>query len=222
MNNAILGIVAVACCIHWDVAAARAADEFAATAAKRDKAAVVNGAADEGEYPAAALTMKETPMRETFEGAPATAKVFHDGKTLFVVITVPFKDGSNLSKGEGWGFDDAAEVCFCDEASLQDGPVFIVHGFANGKHESTTDGGATDAAAEKLAKAVKFAAKIDKQSWTGEWAIPLEAAGLKYKPGMKLGFNLGAWRAEDAQWIIWRGAEGPTYELENGGKLTLE
>ncbi|MEI8371520.1 MAG: sugar-binding protein [Planctomycetota bacterium] len=178
--------------------------------------------AGEGEYPAAVLTMKQTPAREDINGSPASAKVFHDGKSLYVIITVPFKDGGNLSKGEQWVQDDAAEVCFCDASNTQAGPTFVIHGFASGKHESTTNGGATEDAAEKLGKAVKYAAKIDKQSWTGEWAIPFEAAGLKYKPGMKLSFNLGAWRSEDAEWIIWCGAEGPTYQLENGGKLTLE
>ena len=222
MKNAISLTVAVMSCLALDFAMARAEDDVTATAAKRDKAAVIDGVASEGEYPAAALAMKETPQREDINGAPASAKVFHDGKALYVIITVPFKDANNLSKGEGWAQDDAAEVCFCDASNPQAGPTFVIHGFATGKHESTADGGASDEAAEKLGKAVKYAAKIGKQSWTGEWAIPFEAAGLKYKPGMKLGFNLGAWRAEDAEWIIWRGAEGATWQLDKAGKLTLE
>lgn len=222
MKNLISWMVAVMSCMSLDFAMAQADKDFTATVTKRDKAAVIDGVAGEGEYPAAALTIKQSPYGMDINGLPASAKVCHDGKTLYVTITVPLKDGSNLSKGEAWAQDDAAEVCFCDASNAQVGPTFIIHGFASGKHESTTDGGATDDAAEKLGKAVKYAAKTGNQSWTGEWAIPFEAAGLKYKPGMKLGFNLGAWRTEDGEWIIWRGTQGPTHQLENGGKLTLE
>lgn len=97
-----------------------------------------------------------------------------------------------------------------------------MHGYASGKHECTTEAGASSDAVEKLDKAVKFAAKADKDSWTGEWAIPLEAVGVRYKPGAKLGFNLGAWRSEASEWIVWRGALGATYQLENAGTLMLE
>jgi hypothetical protein len=196
--------------------------DFAITAAKCKKAAEINGVAAKKEYPGPALTMKQTPERETIKGEPASAKVSHDGNTLYVAITVPFKASSAVSKGETWGDSDGAEVCLRDESGTQSGSIFIVHGFASGKHECTTDGGASSDAAEKLQKAVKFAATVDKESWTGEWAIPLEAAGIRYKAGTKLGFNLGAWRSSTSEWIVWRGAEGATYQLDNAGKLTLE
>ena len=192
------------------------------TAAKLATAATIDGKVDKDEYPAAVLTMKQTPEREAIEGAPAKARVFHDGKTLFVAITVPFKDEGMLTKGEQWGFSDGAEICVRDASGTVPGTTFVIHGFVTGKHECTTAGGAPDDSIEKMEKAIKFAAKVDKESWTGEWSIPFEALGIKYTPGMKLGFNLGALRTEDGQWIIWRGAQGPTHQLDAGGILILE
>ncbi|MCX7046815.1 MAG: hypothetical protein NTX50_15175 [Candidatus Sumerlaeota bacterium] len=195
---------------------------YAATAAKRAKAAVVDGVAGKDEYPSLALPMKQTPERETIQTEPASARVFHDGKMLYVAMTVPIKKISELSKGETWGTNDGGEVCFRDASGAQPGATFVIHGFASGKHECTTDGGASSDDASKLEKAVKFAATIGAQSWTGEWAIPLEAAGIRYKPGMTLGFNLGLWRSEGSEWNCWRGAQGATYQLESAGTLTLE
>ena len=199
-----------------------APEEGVLTAVKCAKAAKVDGVAGKDEYPAPAVSLKQTPDREAISGAPASARVAHDGKTLFVTITVPVDDASKLSKGESWSSDDAAEVCLRDASGTKPGPTFVIHGFMSGKHECTTDAGATAEQTTKLEKAVKFAAKVDAKSWTGEWAIPFEAAGLKYKPGLKLDFNMGVWRSESGEWIIWRGAQGPTFELDNGGKLTLE
>lgn len=200
----------------------RGEPEYTFTATKCDKAAGIDGVVNKDEYPAQAMPMKQTPERSAIQGEAATARAFHDGKTLYVTITVPFKAGSTVSKGEGWGQDDGAEVCLRDASGTKPGPTFIIHGFASGKHECTTDGGAPNEKVEKLDKAVKFAARIDKQSWTGEWAIPLDIIDIGYKPGLVLGFNIGAWRSDNGEWIIWRGAEGATYELDNGGKLKLE
>jgi len=191
--------------------------EFAFTAAKARKTATVDGV-----VPTRTLTLQQTPERAKIAGKAATARVFHDGTTLFVAVTVPLEKAADVSKGESWGSNDGAEVCVRDASCAQPGPTFIVHGFASGKHECTGDGGAPSEAVTKLEKAVKFAAKVDKQSWTGEWAIPFEALGIRYKPGTALGFNLGGWRAENAEWFVWRGALGATYDLDNGGKLTLE
>ncbi len=196
--------------------------EYVFTAAKRDKAADIDGVANKDEYPSKTMVMKQTPERSAIQGEAAVARAFHDGKNLYVAITVPFKVGSTVSKGEGWGQDDGAEVCLRDASGTKPGPTFIIHGFASGKHECTTEGGAPGDKTEKLDKAVKFAAKIDKQSWTGEWAIPFQVMDIQCKAGLVLGFNVGAWRSENGEWIIWRGAEGATYELDNGGKLTLE
>jgi hypothetical protein len=75
---------------------------------------------------------------------------------------------------------------------------------------------------EALGAATQFAAKVTEDSWTGEWAIPLAAAGLGYRPGSKLGFNVGALRSEANEWVIRTGTLGPTWQLDNAGTLILE
>ena len=50
---------------------------------------------------------------------------------------------------------------------------------------------------------------------------PLEAAGIRYKPGCKLGFNVGVRRTETDEWIQWRGS-GATWRLAKAGLLALE
>lgn len=224
MKRVIAGIAAVTLGIFFThgLTAAEADKDFTCTAVKKDKAAKIDGAVDKAGYSGKPLSMKQTPERDKIQGAPATGKVFHAGQTLFVTVTVPIKADTAVSKGETWGSSDGAEVCLRDASGAQPGPTFIVHGYASGKHECTTDAGAPGDAVEKLEKAVKFAAKVGKNSWTAEWAIPLSAVGVQYKAGTKLGFNLGAWRSETSEWIVWRGAQGATYQLENAGMLTLE
>jgi len=192
------------------------------TAEKLEKAAVVDGVAGKDEYPSGVMTMAQTPDRDKIEGAPAQARVFHDGKVLYVIITVPVKSADAVNRGESWSQDDAGEVCFRDASTSKPGSTFVIHGFSSGKHECVDLGGASAEETAKLGKDVKFSAKVDKNSWTGEWAIPLKSAGIEYKPELKLDFNLGVWRSESNEWIIWRGANGATYQVEEAGKLILK
>jgi len=126
-----------------------------------------------------------------------------------------------MKLGEAWGESDAVEVCFRDMSSAKPGPIFVLHGFATGKHESVTEAGATPAAAQQLQAAVKFAARIMDRQWVAEWSIPLSAAGISCRPGLKLGFNLGVRRAETDEWIQWSGS-GSTWNLPEAGVAILE
>ena len=58
--------------------------------------------------------------------------------------------------------------------------------------------------------------------WTGEWAIPLEAADIAPLPGIQLAFNLCVYRSESSEWILWTGTLGPAWRLENAGTIVLE
>jgi alpha-L-fucosidase len=198
--------------------------EFTAKAPKAQKVATINGIADEGEYAKTTLlTLKQTPERDTIRTEPASAKIFHDGNTLYIMLSVPVKSAANVSKDENFGQDDGIEICFCDESGPTPGLAYVIQAFPTGKialYPVNSDAAYEEA--QKMAKNVKFSGKINEKSWTCELAIPLESVNLKYKPGMKLGFNIGLWRSQDNEWIIWRGAEGSTTQLENGGKLILE
>lgn len=191
------------------------------TAPKVSVAPTVDGVVTAGEWPAQPLALQEDPGRTKIAGKPAVARLAQDGKTLYVAVTVPLDKPATLKRGETWGQDDGMEVCF-RAAAAKDSPAFVLHGFATGKFASVEDAGAPAGAVEKLGQAVRYAAQVQDNSWTAEWAIPLAAAGLTYQPGLKLAFNIGVNRTETGEWAIWQGALGPTWQVENAGVVVLE
>ena len=191
------------------------------TISKVAQAPVLDGQITAGEYPATTLTLQEDPGRTKIKGKPAVAHVAHDGQTLYIAVTIPLDKPSTIKLGGTWGQDDGMEVCF-RSADAKTAPAFVLHGFPGGKFESDEQAGATPAVAEKLGKATRYAAKVGEKEWTGEWAIPLAAAGLTYQPGVKLAFNIGVNRTESGEWVIWQGALGPTWQVENAGVLVLQ
>jgi hypothetical protein len=169
----------------------------------------------------ATLTLEEDPGRNKLKGKPATVRVAHDRKTLYVAVTVPLEKPGALKLSGKWGQDDGMEVCLRATAARNQ-PAFVLRGYPTGAFAGDTEGGMAPAEAEKLGKAARFTARVEGGSWTGEWAVPLEAAGLVYQPGLKLSFNIGVMRSETGEWLIWQGALGPTWKLDNAGVLVLE
>ncbi len=191
-------------------------------AKKRSVTPALDGLLSPDEWPAEQMALKQSPTREPLAGAPCLARACHDGTTLHVAVTVPVADVGKVKIGQEWGQDDGAEVCFQDVSGARPGPVFVIHGFASGQAESVTDAGAPEDAAKRLSAAVRFAAKVQGSQWTGEWSIPLAAAGITYRPGLKLGFNIGVNRTQSGEWAIWVGALGATWRLDEAGYLVLE
>jgi hypothetical protein len=175
-----------------------------------------------GEWPGEALSVKETPHAIPVEGQPCLAKVCHDDGNLYVLLTAPVSDPSKLVRSDDWGKGDCAEVCFQDVSGATPGPVFVIHGFLTGKCESVPLGGAPAEAAARLGAAARFTAKADDKGWTGEWTIPLAAAGITPRPGLKLAFNVAVHRTETGEWLCWVGTMGPAYKLDSAGYLALE
>jgi hypothetical protein len=185
-------------------------------------APTLDGVVAEGEWPGTPTPVQDTPGREPLAGKPAALRLAHDGKTLYVAVTVPIASPAVLKRGTTWGQDDGAEVCFRDASGAKPGVTFVLQGFVVGELASSGDAGASSAAVAKLGKAVRFAATVGQDHWTGEWAIPLEAAGIVPTAGLKLGFNLGVRRAQSDEWLVWAGALGPNWQLDNTGVLLLE
>lgn len=187
------------------------------------KSATVDGAAESGEYPSASLKISQDPSRIPLTTPPCEARLCHDGKTLFVTVTVPVKDMSKLQAGDTWGKNDGVEICF---ATLPEGTAmgetFVLHGFTSGKAESVIDGGAKADSASRLGKSIAFAAKTGDNGWTAEFGIPLSAVGVTFTPGVRFAFNIGVRRTEGNEWVIWVGALGATHQLDNGGIIVLE
>ncbi len=184
-------------------------------------APVVDGTIGDGEWPKAVLMLQEDPSRAKIKGKPAIARIAHDGQTLYIAITIPLETPRSMKAGEHWGQDDGMEVCM-RLASAKNDPALVLHGFPSGHSASDDQAGASADAVAKLAASTRFAAKVGADGWTGEWAIPLAAAGLAYEPGLKLAFNMGVFRSETGEWIIWQGALGQTWQLDKAGVLVLE
>jgi len=180
----------------------------------------LDGVLRPGEWPEASK-MERTPTREHIQTKAPTVAFRHDGKTLFVAVSVPC-DPAKLNRGMQWGGSDGVEVCL---AALKDPMlerVYVLHGYTGGSHESIADAGAKKEAAKAFGEAVRHAAGVGEAGWVSEWAIPLSALGVKGASGVKLGVNLCARRTETREWIMLMGTQGPTYQLYNAGFCELE
>jgi len=176
------------------------------------------------EWPGGLLNLDREPSRWSASGAPVFAEIAYDERCLYVAVNVVLFDATKLRKGSSWGKDDGAEVCIAGEKA-----TFVVRGFADGTIQSITDAGASEEAAERLGKAIRFAAKPygktrgdRKSGWCGEWAIPFDALGLKPAPGLKVAFNFGIFRAEDEVWRCLEGTLAESWRLDQAAILLFK
>jgi hypothetical protein len=170
-------------------------------------------------WPNAPLSLAESPSGTPVGGKPVSARLAINAGNLFVRMDVP-TDPVSIVRGAQWRTSDGAEVCV--RGKLPDGtPVtWILHGFADGTLEGSTEAGAPEAAAKSLARACTFRAALTPTGWSALWIIPLSALGLAPAPG-DIPFNLGAFRSSTAEWLNWVGTEGPTWKLEAAGLLRI-
>jgi hypothetical protein len=185
-------------------------------------APTMDGKLAAGEWPAAQMKLAETPGRTPIKSLPGTCTVAHDGLYLYVAMTMPLPPGGKLSLGDSWGQHDGAEVCVQAFAGKQSGPIYVIHGFANGEFESVTDAGATAKQAKALGERTKYAAQAGANQWTAEWAVPLALLGAKAAPGAQLRFNLGVNRTSTSEWIAWAGTNAQNWVVANAGLILLQ
>ena len=188
--------------------------------AKVEKAPVVDGALGAEEWPAAHRKLQEGSGRESQQSPACTASVAYDAKYLYVALTVPLRPTDKIEAGESWGGADGAEVCL-QSLALRNAPVYVIHGFTTGQHESVSDAGAKADLARQLGKATRYAARVSADRWTAEWAIPLAELGVAPAPGSRLRFNLGVRRMAANEWVMWAGTMAQTWVVENAGVLEL-
>ena len=191
----------------------------AARARRVPRAATIDGRASEGEWPADALVMKETPGGVPISGKPCTARVATDGRSLFVHMSIPT---TTVTGGSEWRRDDGAEVCIRGRTSDGRAVAWVVRGFAGGAYRSSVEAGAPGSASQALGKAVRFRSTVAKGGWQGEWSIPLQALGIHPADKAGIPFNLGIFRSASGEWINWVGTQGPTWKLEAAGVLKLD
>ncbi|OGV72540.1 MAG: hypothetical protein A3K18_20225 [Lentisphaerae bacterium RIFOXYA12_64_32] len=192
-----------------------------AQALRTAAAPTLDGTAAAGEWPGEPLRLAQTPDGGPLAGTPCAAHVAWDAQALYVHLAVPFGAATPPTRGQTWGQDDGAEVCL--RGKLADGKptTWVVHGFAGGQFEVSTEAGTPADTAQALGKDIGFKATVGGAGWEAEWRLPLTALGIEPKPGTALPFNLGVFRTEDGQWINWVGTSGPTWNLDNAGTLSL-
>ncbi len=190
------------------------------SAARVPKPPVLDGEIGWDEWPGAMLNLDREATRWSASGAPVFAKVAYDDQFLYVALNVAMFEISKLRKGSEWGKDDGAEISIAGKTA-----TFVIRGFADGTVVSVTDAGASASDATRVGKAVRFAAKsfgTAMGGWRGEWAIPLEALGLKASPGLKVPFNLGIFRAEDGVRRCLEGTLSENWRLNQAATLQFK
>lgn len=192
-----------------------------ATAAFVETPPTIDAAVTRAEWPGTELTLQEDPSGTPLSGKPCSAQLANDGKSLFVRLTVPIASREGIALGSEWRVSDGAEVCIRGRTSQGAAVTWVLHGFADGTLEGSTEAGAPEAAAKALAGVCTFRAAMGDAEWQALWEVPLEALGVA--PGQKdIPFNLGVFRSKPGEWINWVGTQGPTWKLENAGLLTVE
>ncbi len=192
--------------------------------ARVTKAPKIDGVISPDEYGGVTLSLAETPSRDKLKNAPGIARLSHDGKRLYVAVTIPLKQPAKISGAGTWGSADAVEVVLRRQGAQgkPPGATFVLQGFADGRLLLSPDAGAPQEAIAKLKQGASFAAKTNADSWTGEWSIPLAEAGVTFQPQTILGFNIGARRLEADDWLVWTGTGRENWRLEGAGRLVLD
>jgi len=192
---------------------------------RAEVAPTIDGDVRPDEWPGSNQRLDRGVTRDPAVGAPMFFRMCYDDRCLYVMVMAVMFDTKQMRKGTQWGHDDGAEVCIAGRTADGRTATYVLHGFACGKLESVTLAGAPAADAERVGRATRFATKDWKKwggGWYGEWAIPFDALGLKPKPGLKVPFNLGAFRAEDGVWLCWEGTLGPNWRLDEAGAFQLK
>lgn len=190
-----------------------------AVASPLKKAPAPDGTVADADWPAA-ISLQETPDGSPLATRPCSARLATDSRNLLVRLDIP-TPATAIAKGSEWRVSDGAEICLGGKTSDGKAVTWVLHGFADGTLEGSTEAGAPKAAVEALAAASTFRATVGEGGWRGQWSVPLTALGLAIGKS-EVPFNLGVYRSNPGEWINWVGTQGPTWKLENAGLLRLE
>ena len=190
------------------------------TALPAPKAPTLDGVVSVGEYPGTAVPVRELSMADGHGKLPAELRVAHDASHLYVALVSTVSNAPKLARQGGvWGRDDGAEICL--QLIGEKRPVFVVQGFPSGTFESVTHAGAPAAQARALGKATRYAARIQANQWSGEWAIPWRELGATAGAPSQIRFNVGLLKGAGKQWIAWVSTGAAPWNLDRAGVLKL-
>ena len=197
---------------------------WSASAVRVATAPTLDGEIGSDEWPGGLVRLDRAPSRWSASGAPVYARLSYDDQCLYVSLNFVTFDVTKLRDGTLWGEDDGAEIALAGTKGNGQQVTFVVRGYPGGTLQSITDAGASSADAERLGKAVQFAAKPygkTRGGWRGEWSIPWNTLGLKPAPGLKIPFNMAVYRSTDDVWRCWEGTLGESWQLDQAGTLQL-
>ena len=196
-----------------------------ATAVRVATPPAIDGEVGSDEWPGGLVRLDRAPSRWSASGAPVYARLSYDDQNLYVSLNFITFDVTKLRDGTVWGEDDGAEIAVAGSKTDGQPVTFVLRGYPGGKLQSVTDAGASPEDAERLGKAVQFAAKAygkTRGGWHAEWSIPWKALGLKPEAGKKIPFNMSVYRSADDIWRSWEGTLGESWQLDQGGTLQLK
>jgi hypothetical protein len=187
-----------------------------------ERAPTLDGEVGMEEWPGATLSLDRDPTRWPASGVPSFAEASYDDRCLYVAVSAGQYQVSKLRKGTQWGTDDGVEIAI--GGRLPDGrpTVFVLRGYAGGAVESVTVAGAPAEVAARLGKAVRSAMSVWQHGWRSEWAIPFDALGIRPASGLKVPFNVTAFRAEDGVWRCWEGTRAESWRVDQAGTIQLK
>ena len=151
-----------------------------------------------------------TLIRWTAKGVPSPwvsrAVLSVDDRWLYVSVSSDVAPNIKLVGHQAWGKADAIELALAvaRAPNRHDEPL-LLRGYADGRFESVTDGGATEDAAARLAKGTRYEARIDSPaSWSAQWRVALETLGFgPDKPLLPLLAQVTVCRSSDGSLTRW-------------------
>ena len=127
-----------------------------------------------------------------------------------------------LKTGNQWGVNDAVEIAVRNPAAGQAAPILVLRGFPSGHVESSDEAGAPSDAVGKAGAGTTYAARIvDDRRWTAEWRVAFAALGIDPARHARIRFNLSVRKTADAQWLMWQGTGGCTWQVDGAGFIEL-
>ncbi len=153
---------------------------------------------------------------------PSRAWLAHDGTALLLAFENPIAEGQELKTQPHWGSNDAVEIAIRHPASGDKASILVLRGYVDGSFESSGEAGASQAASERAAAGVSYAARVAGPAlWTAEWRIPFASLGIDGTKPASLPFNLSVRKPAGDLWLMWQSTNGSTWLVENAGLLDL-
>jgi len=141
-----------------------------------------------------------------------------DDEALYVAFVNKVTDAAPLKTDAVWNRNDAVEVAIRNPS----GVTFVLRGYPKGQFESSTEAGAPEEAAQRLAEVVRYGARIvNARLWTAEWRIPFAALAIDSRRPGPYDCNLTVRKTATRQWLMWHGTEGASWQVDRAGRILL-